>query len=421
MGSAVVAPLSLCCQSATTGGCGAMPSLLRPTLLLLLLSLLPVLAVITNQGPWGERVEEDVREFTGWLRGGEQDYVMTLAQANKRKQAASTNQKRLDLFTPGVVASFPHQENLQNLTYYQRRQPGLPKFVMGMYILLADDTEPGYHTDNAAWQPLLHPYQQEGANVLFFTFINPATMDVPAAFQKLAATRGTGVEGAVPADTLIIFAIGGYAYSIKPNPWQWLTSRRRAEAMAERVARWKDDFKIDGIDLDLEEGAGSRKEAGPNMVHFVRRLKQLQPDLLVSQPTYGYPQIQAEIDVINASWEVGGASNGLADSIGLMVYEGTQALQYVKNYAGGSSMWQGFPIKVDVPTDRILLGCKGASSSTTIKKLAEKSVRQDLLGVMVWFCSVRGGLVYSQGWDCSDSADSMAAYVQAMNYMKDRM
>ena len=131
--------------------------------------------------------------------------------------------------------------------------------VAGMYILLADDTEPGYHTDNAAWQPLLHPYQQvclhpypqagtaryqvtgtsdpmpevtihsetsnllgkvqqkyftlysrstslctareggkyfpsssandaneqEGANVLFFTFINPATMDVPAAFQKL--------------------------------------------------------------------------------------------------------------------------------------------------------------------------------------------------------------------------------------------
>jgi hypothetical protein len=217
------------------------------------------------------------------------------------------------------------------------------------------------------------------------------------------------------------FAIGGYAYSIKPNPWQWLTSRSRAEAMAERVARWKDDFKIDGIDLDLEEGAGSRKEAGPNMVHFVRRLKQLQPDLLVSQPTYGYPQIQAEIDVINASWEVGGASNGLADSIGLMVYEGTQALQYVKNYAGGSSMWQGFPVKVDVPTDRILLGCKGASSSTTIKKLAEKSVRQDLLGVMVWFCWVWGGLVYSQGWDCSDSTDSMAAYVQAMDYMKDRM
>ena len=39
-------------------------------------------------------------------------------------------------------------------------------------------------------------------------------------------------------------------------------------------------------------------------------------------------QIQAEIDVINASWDVGGASNGLADSIGLMVYEGTQVILF---------------------------------------------------------------------------------------------
>ena len=36
--------------------------------------------------------------------------------------------------------------------------------------------------------------------------------------------------------------------------------------------------------------------------------------------------MQAEIDVINASWNVGGTSNGLADSVGLMVYEGTQVL-----------------------------------------------------------------------------------------------
>ena len=106
--------------------------------------------------------------------------------------------------------------------------------------------------------------------------------------------------------------------------------------------------------------------------------------------------MQAEIDVINASWNVGATSNGLADSVGLMVYEGTQvlviflghpgvgkislrghpgidrigpyrntsidrivrkkvvswifnfskALQYVKNYAEGSSQWEGFPIKV---------------------------------------------------------------------------
>lgn len=60
-----------------------MRSLLCPTLLLLLVSVAPVLAVITSQGPWGERVEEEVREFSGWLHGGEQDYVMTLAQVQK--------------------------------------------------------------------------------------------------------------------------------------------------------------------------------------------------------------------------------------------------------------------------------------------------------------------------------------------------
>ena len=84
------------------------------------------------------------------------------------------------------------------------------------------------------------------------------------------------MDGAIPADTLVIFAIGGsvymltspavsngshyrYAYSIKPNPWDWLTSRDKAEAMAVKVARWRDDYGIDGIDLDLEEGAGGRK------------------------------------------------------------------------------------------------------------------------------------------------------------------
>merc|ERR1711962_1781295 len=76
---------------------------------------------------------------------------------------------------------------------------GLPKYVLGMYILLADDTEDGFHTDSD-WTPLLHEYQQDGANVLFFTFINPATMDVPLSFHKLASTRGSGAEGSVPAD-----------------------------------------------------------------------------------------------------------------------------------------------------------------------------------------------------------------------------
>ena len=57
------------------------------------------------------------------------------------------------------------------------------------------------------------------------------------------------------------------------------------------MATWRGLYNIDGIDLDIEAGAGDRAEAGPNMVHFIRRLKSLQPEMIVSQPTYGYPQV----------------------------------------------------------------------------------------------------------------------------------
>ena len=70
------------------------------------------------------------------------------------------------------------------------------------------------------------------------------------------------------------------------------------------------------------------------------------------------PEVQAESDVINASWNEGGTSNGLADTIGLMVYEGDQALLYVKNYAAGSSQWDGFPIKVGGYASMITLALK---------------------------------------------------------------
>ena len=74
-----------------------------------------------------------------------------------------------------------------------------------------------------------------------------------------AATRSTDAEGAVPSDTKILFAIGGYAYSLAPNPWAWLTSQEAAEAMAVEVATWRDLYNVDGIDLDIEAGAGDRQ------------------------------------------------------------------------------------------------------------------------------------------------------------------
>merc|ERR1712047_125068 len=125
--------------------------------------------------------------------------------------------------------------------------------------------------------------------------------------------------------------------------------------------------------------------------------------MIISQPTYGYPQAQAEIDVINASWDSEGTSSDLADSVGLMVYEGTQALNYVKNYANGSGQWQGFPVTASAPTNTILLGAKGASSSSAITSLAKAAVDQDLLGIMVW--------------DASAHEDSIAGYLNARSIL----
>ena len=209
--------------------------------------------------------------------------------------------------------------------------------------------------------------------------------------------------------------------SLVYNPWHWLTSPEAAEAMAAEVATWPDRFGCDGIDLDIEEGAGSRPEAGGNLVRFVRRLRQLQPNIIIGQPAYGYPAVPAESDVINASWNVDSTSNNVADSVGLMVYEGTESLRYVDNYARGADQWVGFPIQVNVPRSAILVGCKGVTASQAVVSLAEESIRQDLLGVMVWYASVRDGFQYEVSWDTSTSPETQAAFVNAMQYLRAHM
>ena len=75
-------------------------------------------------------------------------------------------------------------------------------------------------------------------------------------------------------------------------------------------------YGIDGIDLDIEEGAGNQAAAGPNLVHFVRKLRSIKPDIIIGQPTYGYPQVEAANDVINESWDTNGNLRNVVDSIG---------------------------------------------------------------------------------------------------------
>ncbi len=113
--------------------------------------------------------------------------------------------------------------------------------------------------------------------------------------------------------------------------------------------------------------------------------------------------------------------NNVADSVGLMVYEGTEALRYVDNYVKGAQQWEGFPIRVNVPRSAILLGCKGVTSAQAISTLGDESINQNLLGVMVWYASVRNGFQYEISWDASTSAESQQAYVKVMSKFNDHM
>ncbi len=123
--------------------------------------------------------------------------------------------------------------------------------------------------------------------------------------------------------------------------------------------------------------------------------------------------------MINDSWDKEGKSQNLADAIGLMVYEGDQALNYVKNYVNGSSQWEGFPVKVNVPAQSVLLGAKGSSSSAVLEKLAKASVdpEQNYLGIMVWYASVKNGFDYAPNWDASTSQDAISGYKAAYDIL----
>ena len=78
--------------------------------------------------------------------------------------------------------------------------------------------------------------------------------------------------------------------------------------MAEEVAKWRDLYNVDGIDLDIEAGAGDQEVRKRNTtqknykcfsisggwaehVAFIKKLKSLVPEMIVSQPVYGYPKV----------------------------------------------------------------------------------------------------------------------------------
>lgn len=298
--------------------------------------------------------------------------------------------------------------------------------MLGMYVLVADDTDNVY-TSEHEWSPALFPYQMTGSNTLFLTFLNPAKMpDVPPAMANLAQTRGTGVAGAVPSNTTIMFAIGGQAYSERPNPWDWLTSTDKAEAMATEVAQWPTKYGCDGIDLDIESGAGSSSIAGVHMAEFVAKLKQLAPHMIVTQPVFGSPsQVFAANRMIEAAYNTSmhNPALGSLSKVGIMVYSGTGAEEWTKYYTEGCSTycskWQ-CSLAACVPVKDMVLGIDGSAASGSITQVGNDVKAKGLGGVMVWYASLidratgKPGLLYGNMDASTNKLDTWTTALHAM-------
>eukprot|EP01083_Nonionella_stella_P026071 71773_1 len=114
----------------------------------------------------------------------------------------------------------------------------------------------------------------------------------PPAMANLAKCKGQ--SGCPNATTLVIFSVGGQGYSkTSYTPWPWLRTQSAAEAMAETVSKWDTYYGADGIDLDIENPAGNDAAAPSNLLAFVKKLRQLNPGFIITQPTYGFPQDDA--------------------------------------------------------------------------------------------------------------------------------
>lgn len=194
----------------------------------------------------------------------------------------------------------------------------LPAFSRGVYLLLADNTATVTNSQGQTvlsteeWSPKITSWINQ-FNVVFFTFIN-SDMVVPPAFEN-ARTSGQIATG-----TKIIYSIGGYSYSMDTAGWKrWFGNSDSAKQLAAQVAHWK----CDGIDLDIEDGAGNDGDVASGIVVFAQELRRLRPTFIITQPVFGYPQVYSESLMTVHSWNAQGASQNLADAVGIMIYQGS--------------------------------------------------------------------------------------------------
>lgn len=139
-------------------------------------------------------------------------------------------------------------------------------------------------------------------------------------------------------------------------------------------------------------------------MEFVRSIKAVAPDFVVSLPRAGSSQSPnggATNDLINHAWDASQKSLGLLDRLDVMQWGGGYLAHPAVGSAVGCSSSESWaneyahatdkgwlPIKVDVPMSAITLGVAGSESASCIPNQARTVLQQGLGGFIVWFASV---------------------------------
>ncbi len=126
--------------------------------------------------------------------------------------------------------------------------------------------------------------------------------------------------------------------------------------------------------------------------------------MIITQAVFGYPQVYSQSLITVNSWKQDGTSTNLLDTIGIMVYQDTQSLNWLGQYTGDScsSGWCALcsDAKVATPCSKVpkkslVGGLGGDANQASINTLCNSGTG----GYMVWYASADNGFQYGSDAD----------------------
>jgi hypothetical protein len=219
-------------------------------------------------------------------------------------------------------------------------QKRMPSAGFGGWLFL-DHDGPGGGTAPA--------FVSAGTDLLFFSFIDPATMAPPASFRDALPRYA--------ANHTVMFTIGGEDWGAK---WAtWTHSETAAVQMARQVGQWRKQFPgLAGIDIDAE---GQVEQASPEVfAAFVRTLKLEDPEILISLCVYGNPEGRKLHNYLVNNLLTNATVDGV-DWINIMAYAGST--QNVKCTCGNARLAR-LPLMPLTRPQNVCVGVCGGGSDT---------------------------------------------------------